>query len=67
MKRPLSKSDAVYATCIAANGTPYIERGFVTRLHDDYIEMLCFDSKAIMTVKREHVVSAEKMRQLNDK
>lgn len=67
MKRPLSLNEAVYATKLASNGQPFIERGFVTRLHDDYIEMLSVDSGGTLWVKRENIVTLEKMKELEAK
>lgn len=67
MKRPLQPNDKVYVTKLASNGTAYIERGFVTRIHDDYVEMLSVDSGGTLWAKRENVVTLEKMRELEAK
>lgn len=38
-----------------------VDRGYVTRLHDDYIEMFSLINKRKEWYKRERVVSAKKL------
>lgn len=66
-RRPLQLNAAVYVTKLASEGLGYVERGFVTRLHDDYVEIVSIDSNGTLWAKRENVVTVEKMRELEAK
>jgi len=66
-RQPLNLNDPVYVTKLAHNGLGYVERGFVTRIHDDYVEMWSIDGAGLVWAKRENVVTTEKMKQLQRK
>lgn len=67
MKKPLLLNDPIYVTKLAHSGLGYVERGYVTRIHDDYVEMWSIDSNGLVWAKRENVVTLEKMRELEAK
>lgn len=67
MKQPLNLNDPVYVTKLAHNGLGFVERGFITRVHDDYVEIVSIDSKTLVWAKRENVVTLKKMRELEAK
>lgn len=60
---PLSLADAVHVT-IKRNGDCFVEKGFVAKLHDDWVEVLSIDSGNMLKARRENVVSEAKMREL---
>lgn len=66
-KHPLNLNDPVFVTKIANSGLGFVERGFISRLHDDYVEMVSVDSGGLVWAKRENVVTLEKMRELEAK
>lgn len=57
----LNLNDSVYA--FASYDNIHIDRGYVTRLHDDYVEIFSLINKRKEWYKRERVVSTKKLNQ----
>lgn len=55
----LNLKDSVYVAC----GGAVIDRGFVTRVHDDYVEILSLVSGLTFWCNRNRVVTAKKLTQ----
>jgi len=52
---------ANFAVIYDNNGDNLVDRGYVTRLHDDYIEMFSLISKSKNWYRRDRVVLASKI------